>query len=213
MTIFGSRVGILITMATLATGAGYLLFPPDWQTAAGPDPDLGQFSVVSTWTVMRLPAAELMSYLTLALVPLAFPNWIRELRWQRLYRYLAHGLLLSLLLVTMISLQRASGAQVSLEYLVLCLLGLVLFILGERLGQIRLRSDSGFRTPWTLANDEVWRRTHSFAGRLFIGAGILLVMACALRWNLPSLLLLVCVILASITLHSVFIYQRTKRGY
>lgn len=29
----------------------------------------------------------------------------------------------------------------------------------------------GIRTPWTLANDSVWEKTHKFAGRLFILAG------------------------------------------
>jgi uncharacterized membrane protein len=35
----------------------------------------------------------------------------------------------------------------------------------------------GIRTPWTLANDEVWDRTHRLGGRLFIAAGILTVLS------------------------------------
>ena len=31
----------------------------------------------------------------------------------------------------------------------------------------------GIRTPWTLANDEVWNRTHSLGGKLLIASGVL----------------------------------------
>mgnify|MGYP000937309093 CR=1 FL=1 len=31
----------------------------------------------------------------------------------------------------------------------------------------------GIRTPWTLASDEVWTRTHRFGGRLMFATGVL----------------------------------------
>jgi len=34
---------------------------------------------------------------------------------------------------------------------------------------------AGVRTPWTLASEEVWLRTHRLAGRTFVLAGIAVV--------------------------------------
>lgn len=36
----------------------------------------------------------------------------------------------------------------------------------------------GVRTPWTLASDRVWERTHRFAGPEFVIGGARLVLAC-----------------------------------
>jgi uncharacterized membrane protein len=39
----------------------------------------------------------------------------------------------------------------------------------------------GIRTPWTLSDDEVWRRTHRLAGRLMVASGaVLAALAAAL---------------------------------
>jgi uncharacterized membrane protein len=35
----------------------------------------------------------------------------------------------------------------------------------------------GIRTPWTLASDEVWFRTHRLGGKLFVLAGLLVFAA------------------------------------
>jgi uncharacterized membrane protein len=34
----------------------------------------------------------------------------------------------------------------------------------------------GIRTPWTLANDKVWEKTHKLGGRLFIAAGLITLL-------------------------------------
>ena len=41
---------------------------------------------------------------------------------------------------------------------------------------IRIRKNFfiGIRTPWTLASDEVWSRTHRIGGRLFILSGVII---------------------------------------
>jgi uncharacterized membrane protein len=37
----------------------------------------------------------------------------------------------------------------------------------------------GIRTPWTLANDVVWDKTHSLGSKLFIAAGFLTFLGIA----------------------------------
>ncbi|MBX3120296.1 MAG: SdpI family protein [Fimbriimonadaceae bacterium] len=51
--------------------------------------------------------------------------------------------------------------------------GLMLFfaIIGNWMGKIRKNFWVGVRTPWTLASDEVWNKTHRFAGRLWTAVG------------------------------------------
>src|SRR5262249_6585163 len=53
--------------------------------------------------------------------------------------------------------------------------GILVFFafLGNVLGRVRRNFWMGIRTPWTLANDNVWIRTHRLAGWLFVLYGIL----------------------------------------
>ena len=48
-------------------------------------------------------------------------------------------------------------------------------IFGNVLGKVTRNFFVGIRTPWTLANEEVWYRTHRLAGKLFVVAGLLVV--------------------------------------
>jgi uncharacterized membrane protein len=58
------------------------------------------------------------------------------------------------------------------------LAGLML-LLGNVMGRVRPNFFVGIRTPWTLADDQVWRRTHRLAGRTFFFGGLLALVACA----------------------------------
>lgn len=49
-------------------------------------------------------------------------------------------------------------------------------ILGNYLGILKQNYFVGFKTPWTLNNEEVWRRTHVLAGKLWFTGGILAII-------------------------------------
>lgn len=65
---------------------------------------------------------------------------------------------------------------------VLVVVGLLFVIIGLLLPRARPHS-FGVRTPWTLASDRVWIRTHQLAGTLAIAAGVVMLAAHA---TLPS---------------------------
>ena len=51
---------------------------------------------------------------------------------------------------------------------------LVLFLLmGNNIGNVRHNYFIGVRTPWTLANEEVWTRTHRMAAKLWVAASLI----------------------------------------
>jgi uncharacterized membrane protein len=52
--------------------------------------------------------------------------------------------------------------------------GLLLALIGNFLGKVTRNFFVGIRTPWTLASEEVWMRTHRFGGKLFVLAGLVL---------------------------------------
>jgi len=53
------------------------------------------------------------------------------------------------------------------------LLPAMLLAMGNFLPRVRPNYFAGVRTPWTLASETVWRRTHRLAGKLFVIGGLL----------------------------------------
>lgn len=49
-------------------------------------------------------------------------------------------------------------------------------VLGNYLGKLRRNRWIGIRTPWTLADDEVWLRTHRLGGWMFVAGGALALL-------------------------------------
>lgn len=50
-------------------------------------------------------------------------------------------------------------------------IGILFIVLGNYYGKIKFNYFVGIRTPWTLANEEVWYKTHRFAGPVWIVGG------------------------------------------
>src|SRR4051812_32389422 len=69
----------------------------------------------------------------------------------------------------------ACGASIPIGRAVFILVGALFVVLGNFMGKLTRNFFVGVRTPWTLASEEVWLRTHRLAGRTFVLAGIAVV--------------------------------------
>ena len=56
--------------------------------------------------------------------------------------------------------------------------GLLIAVVGKYIYNIKPNYFAGIRLPWTLNNDENWRKTHLLGGKLIIGGGLLIVVIC-----------------------------------
>ena len=70
------------------------------------------------------------------------------------------------------------GQQVPVERAVPFAICLLFIALGGFISRVTPNFFVGVRTPWTLTSPQVWKATHRFAGRLFVGGGIALALAC-----------------------------------
>jgi uncharacterized membrane protein len=76
-------------------------------------------------------------------------------------------------------------------------LGIFFIFLGNVLARIRFNYFVGIRTPWTLSNEEVWRRTHRFGGPIFMIAGFLMLSSLLFKnpfWIILSAFLILIVV-------------------
>lgn len=55
-------------------------------------------------------------------------------------------------------------------------MGVVMIVIGNYLPKTRRNYMIGIRIPWTLENDENWRKTHRLAGKIWVLGGLLLLL-------------------------------------
>ena len=96
-------------------------------------------------------------------------------------------------------------------------LGVIFIVLGNYMPRIRQNYMFGIRTPWTLADEHVWVRTHRMGGFVFILMGVLLIVlglaAPKAGSVLTAVLVIVPVMLGCVWLflYSYLVYQGKMR--
>jgi uncharacterized membrane protein len=94
------------------------------------------------------------------------------------------------------------------------LIGALFIVLGNYFQTVRPNYFLGLRTPWTLEDEEVWKSTHKMGGKLWLGAGILiLLLSFTLEKGLLDLAMPVIIIIMVVVplVYSFVAYQRKKR--
>ena len=106
-----------------------------------------------------------------------------------------------------------AGHVVPMTTVALLAVGVLLMVLGNYMGKLRRNFFMGVRTPWTLASEAVWERTHRLAGWLFVLAGMVMVIAApitAARWLSLGVVAVACLVP---TVCSYFIYRRLEGSH
>lgn len=90
-------------------------------------------------------------------------------------------------------------------------LWLLFMILGNYMGKIRQNYFVWIKLPWTLANDEVWNKTHRFWGKTFLWAGLLFFINAFIGFKSPFIFLIIIVLtLLSPIIYSYIIFKKLK---
>ncbi len=133
-----------------------------------------------TWGVLFTPALALLVWLLMLVLPRIDPRRDSYAAFAGTLQLFVNILMLFLALLHIGMLGVALGWNIPFPRIVIAGVGLLFAALGNELGRIKPNWFVGIRTPWTLADPEVWRRTHRAGGRLFVAIGLVFVLAGAL---------------------------------
>jgi len=89
--------------------------------------------------------------------------------------------------------------------------GLLLAVVGNYIYNIKPNYFAGIRLPWTLNNDENWRRTHLLGGKLLFGGGLLIAVICLFTPFLFSMITLFTILLLVILITCIYSYRLYKK--
>jgi uncharacterized membrane protein len=91
-----------------------------------------------------------------------------------------NGMVLFMAVVQAMVLLAALGHAVDVGRVILALLGVLFTVIGNVMPRIRSNWWMGIRTPWTLADERVWRGTHRVAGWSFVAGGLVALLSMVL---------------------------------
>ncbi len=123
-------------------------------------------------------------------------------------------ILLFLAVVYLVNLAPALGFAFEGRYVIIIALAVLLFYLGHILKHIHRNYFIGFMTPWALASDKLWDKTHKFGGAIFEVCGIALLAS--LFFPAFFLEILLTIVIAGIVVtgtYSYLIFSRNHRHH
>ena len=87
-------------------------------------------------------------------------------------------------------------------------MGVLFLIIGNYLPKCKQNSTMGIKIPWTLSSEENWNRTHHMSGYLWMGAGIIGLIASLLGASAVCLPIFAVIII----IPTVYSYMLHKKG-
>ena len=92
------------------------------------------------------------------------------------------------------------------------LLGILMIVLGNVMPKLKRNSVIGLRTPWSMENDDVWRKCQRFGGISFIVAGILCAAAGFAVRGVGCLFWMLGIILADTAICVYYSYRAARKA-
>ena len=119
------------------------------------------------------PLLALVVWAGLLALPALDPRRHRYAKFATTYRALRLVVVALVAVTDGLTLVHGLGGHVNIPVDTALLLAATFLVVGNLLPRVQPTWFVGIRTPWTLSDDEVWRRTHRLSGRLFMLAALL----------------------------------------
>lgn len=158
-----------------------------------------------------LPLLNIAIYLLFIFLPKIDPKRTNYAKFESSYltiRYAFHVFFMLLFGATMAA---SIGYPVSIGKWVAAGVAILFIIMGNIMGRVRHNYFVGFRLPWTLASEEVWRRTHRFGSRFMVIGGVIALIGAIFTGETAAFVILMAGIFVPMIITAVYSYIVYKK--
>ena len=128
-------------------------------------------------SIFAIPLISLALYAFISVLPFVDPLRKNYDRFYMEFIQLKLAFLVLLFYIYSITLLSAIGYYISIPDAMILSLSMLFVFLGTIMPNFKRNYFVGIRTPWTLASDGVWDKTHAFGGKVFMFVGALCLFA------------------------------------
>jgi len=162
------------------------------------------------WGIVMLLGMGVLVWVIMKLIPVISPKGYRTETFAEIVNLFQVVLVAFMSGICMLVLLESYGINVRINESIFIGVGLLLFILGNYMTKMRKNFFLGIRTPWTLASDEVWSRTHRVGGPIFMAGGLLLAVSAFLPIRAEAMAAVIVVIALVPVVYSYFVYRSVE---
>jgi len=165
---------IFISLAAGAVLHPYLpeRIPSHWNIKGEVDAYSSRF-----WGAFGLPLLAAGIYLLMTFLPAIDPRRENYKKFAGAYRLIKFALVFFMCGLYLLVIFSALGYRLPVDRLVAAAVSLLILVFGSLMGQLQHNYFVGIKTPWTLASENVWQKTHRLGGRLWVIAGLVGLLA------------------------------------
>ncbi|MGE6547666.1 SdpI family protein [Bacillus mycoides] len=127
--------------------------------------------------MLLLLGIMIFTYILLTVTPKIDPKKKNYDKFSRSYMIMNYSVLVVLFLVNMLVMGVGLGYDIPMNSTPYIIVGLLFIVIGNYLPQCKPNYFVGIKTPWTLSNEEVWRKTHRFSGKVFVVLGVIMMLS------------------------------------
>lgn len=201
---------LLIVLAGFVIGAVFYprlpaVVPTHWNGAGDPNGYGPKFVAA-----FLPPVINLAIYAAFILAPRIDPSGRNYYKFGGSYQLIKVVVMTLIFVIHTSALFAAVGAGLNLRVVTRIGLSLLFIIFGNVMTRFRHNYFVGIKTPWTLASEEVWRRTHRMAGPIWVIGGIVnLVFSFFTGAYYSRFLIAVIIVIAGVPIvYSYIIYKK-----
>lgn len=131
----------------------------------------------SMFMAFFFPILFIILYLFFIFLPYIDPKRERYAEFAKTYHIFKAAIILALFAVYTVTGIYNLGYDFNVGIAVTLIIGILMIVIGNYLGKIKFNYFIGIRTPWTLASETVWDKTHHASRWFFIVFGLLIIIA------------------------------------
>jgi uncharacterized membrane protein len=166
---------ILIVISVLASFYFYANFPEKVPTHWNYKGEIDGWSAKG-FAAFFFPGLNLGMYLLFLGLPYFDPKRDKYIQFHKPYHVFKNLLVAFMTGIYFLVGFAGLGFELAIGKIVPAAVGILFLIIGNYLGKIKSNWFMGIRTPWTLSNEEVWNKTNRLGGKLFIFAGLIMIL-------------------------------------
>lgn len=161
-----------------------------------------------------LPLLNILMYILFIILPKLDPKRANYSKFDSSYLTIRYSTHLFFALMFGVTAAVSLGYPIQIDKWIPAGVAVLFIVLGNIMGRVRHNYFVGFKYPWTLANEEVWRRTHQFGAKLMVIGGFIALLGVIFTRGSVSFMFLMAGVLVPMiitTIYSYVIYKQITR--
>ncbi|WP_243387912.1 SdpI family protein [Bacillus kexueae] len=172
-----NRFFIFIIVLSFLAGLLALPYLPEqvaihWNAAGEPD-NYGH----KLFGALFLPIMMIFLLGLFHILPSIDPKKKNYTHFKQSYQILINTLAIVFLIIHLSLLGSNLGYNIDISFVVPLVIGLLFIVIGNYMPKMKHNYFVGIRTPWTLASERVWYKTHRLGGKVFVFMGVVAIFS------------------------------------